>query len=216
MDEMRGLWSALSRGERDALAALGVRRRIAKGSVVFLEGDVAHDALPIRRGVVKVHDVARRARDRARRAGADDIVGELAPSINSPRSAARRRCRTWVVAIPSAVFVDFLERRGALPRAAGDGGAETTAVRPSSAPSMRLAHVRASSMAQRWGTVEGADILVHSPVSETDLAGWTGLSREAVVKSLRALRHLGWIENQGRDIRVHDLPSLQQRGSLTL
>ena len=27
---------------------------------------------------------------------------------------------------------------------------------------------------------------------------------------------LGWIENQGRDIRVHDLTSLQQRGSLTL
>ena len=46
---------------------------------------------------------------------------------------------------------------------------------------------------------------------------WGGvLSREAIVKSLRALRHLGWIENQGRDIRVHDLPSLQQRGSLTL
>ena len=40
------------------------------------------------------------------------------------------------------------------------------------------------------------------PLSQEELAGWTGSSREAVTKALRTLRELGWIETGRREISV--------------
>ena len=39
----------------------------------------------------------------------------------------------------------------------------------------------------------------------------TGLSREAVVKALRALRRLGWIDNRGRTIVIRNPERVRQR-----
>jgi CRP-like cAMP-binding protein len=67
-------------------------------------------------------------------------------------------------------------------------------------------------IAERQG--EAADrgtVVVRSPISQTDLAAWTGLSREAVVKALRALRRLGWIEGQGRTITISEPGQLRHR-----
>jgi CRP-like cAMP-binding protein len=49
------------------------------------------------------------------------------------------------------------------------------------------------------------------PMSQSDLAAWAGLSREAVVKALRTLRALGWIESRGRDIVLLDVNAILQR-----
>ena len=51
------------------------------------------------------------------------------------------------------------------------------------------------------------------PLSQEELAGWAGASREAVVKALRQLRNRGWIETGRREIRVLDLPALVRRSS---
>ena len=40
----------------------------------------------------------------------------------------------------------------------------------------------------------------------------TGLSREAVVKGLRSLRALGWIDLQARELTVLDDDAMRQRG----
>jgi CRP-like cAMP-binding protein len=222
--EAPGLWSALSTDERESLAGLGARRRVAKGSIVFLEGDDAHDALLIKRGDVKVtmtsldgHEVVLAV------LGADDIVGELAPLDGQPRSAnAVALTDVEVVAIPAGAFVDFLERHPKAMRALL--GLVTGRLRDTTRRQVEFGTVdalgrtcaRLVELAQRWGVADGHDIVVRSPVSQSDLAAWTGLSREAVVKALRALRQLGWIDNHGREIRVHDLRSLQHRGSITL
>lgn len=46
---------------------------------------------------------------------------------------------------------------------------------------------------------------------QNDLAGWSGQSREAVVKAFRALRPLGWIDVDGKHIILHDLAALTTR-----
>ena len=48
------------------------------------------------------------------------------------------------------------------------------------------------------------------PISQEELAGWTGASREAVTKALRTLRDLGWIETGRRSISVRDSEALRR------
>jgi CRP/FNR family cyclic AMP-dependent transcriptional regulator len=51
------------------------------------------------------------------------------------------------------------------------------------------------------------------PLTQQELADWTSLSREAVVKALQAFRELGWIETARRRIVVRDLDALRERAS---
>jgi CRP-like cAMP-binding protein len=51
------------------------------------------------------------------------------------------------------------------------------------------------------------------PLSQDELAGWTGASREAVAKALHALRSLGWVDTARRRITVLDLEALRRRSS---
>jgi CRP-like cAMP-binding protein len=53
--------------------------------------------------------------------------------------------------------------------------------------------------------------VVDAPVTQSELAAWSGLSREAVVKGLRALRRLGWIEVDGRRLVVLDPAAVSER-----
>ncbi|RAY14439.1 Crp/Fnr family transcriptional regulator [Actinomadura craniellae] len=47
-------------------------------------------------------------------------------------------------------------------------------------------------------------------ISQEELAGWVGASREAVSKALRTLRAHGWIETGRRSLIVHDLQALRR------
>ena len=51
------------------------------------------------------------------------------------------------------------------------------------------------------------------PISQEELAGWTGCSRDSVVKALHAMRELGWIETERRRIVVLDLDALRRRAA---
>src|SRR4051794_8144421 len=48
------------------------------------------------------------------------------------------------------------------------------------------------------------------PLTQEELAGWTGSSRESVTKALRTLRELGWIETGRRTIAVRDRDALRR------
>jgi CRP/FNR family transcriptional regulator, cyclic AMP receptor protein len=65
-------------------------------------------------------------------------------------------------------------------------------------------------MVDRFGDQKG-DPTVHLPIAQHDIAKLTGLSREAVVKALRRLRELGWVESSGRTFVIRDLPAVRDR-----
>jgi CRP-like cAMP-binding protein len=50
-------------------------------------------------------------------------------------------------------------------------------------------------------------------ITQEDLAAWTGASREAVIRALRTLRELGWIETRRRGITLLDVEALRGRGA---
>jgi CRP/FNR family cyclic AMP-dependent transcriptional regulator len=69
-------------------------------------------------------------------------------------------------------------------------------------------------LAEQFGIV-GSDgrIRIDVPITQEDLAGWTGSSREAVGKALHNLRGRGWIVTGRRAITVVDLDGLRSRAT---
>jgi biotin operon repressor len=51
------------------------------------------------------------------------------------------------------------------------------------------------------------------PISQEELGGWTGASREAVAKALHTLRGLGWVTTERRRITVLDIEALRDRST---
>jgi CRP-like cAMP-binding protein len=56
-------------------------------------------------------------------------------------------------------------------------------------------------------------LLIDLPITQNDLAGWTGSSKESVAKALKALRGRGWIITARRRITIVDLKGLRTRAS---
>jgi len=54
---------------------------------------------------------------------------------------------------------------------------------------------------------------VTSPLSQEDLAAWTGASRAGVADVLRAMRELGWLQTDRRTIVVRDTDALRARAA---
>jgi CRP/FNR family cyclic AMP-dependent transcriptional regulator len=211
----------LSPAVRAELERLGGRRSFAAGETLFLEGDPAGEVLVLLSGEVKISVVSVDGRDvilDVLEPGC--LIGELSAIDGEPRSATvAALAGVEVLAVAAGPFNEFLDRhpdvlrqlllevihrlrvrvRHQLEFGAGDALGRVCA--------------RLAEFADRYGQDEAGVTALSSPVSQTDLAAWTGLSREAVVKALRALRQLGWIENRGRKIVIRDLEGLRERAT---
>jgi CRP-like cAMP-binding protein len=68
---------------------------------------------------------------------------------------------------------------------------------------------RLCELAERFGTQEDGGIEIALPLTQEELAGWCGASREAVAKALATTRKLGWIETGRRTILITDIEALR-------
>lgn len=218
-DRPFGFLARLAEGERRTLEAMGRRRRYARGQIVFHEGDPSDRAVVILRGRVKVSCLTEEGREvllGVRAPG--DLLGELSVLDGEPRSATATALEQLdVLLVPADGFRGFLE---AHPRATM-AVLETVAGRLRDADRKRIEFAaldtvgrvarRLVEMAGEFGRMEAEGVRIALPLSQQELAGWTGASREAVSKALGALRSRGWIETYRRGITVHDLDALRRR-----
>lgn len=207
----------------DALAAAGRRRSYPRGSLVFAEGDEAHEVFVVRSGSMKVFVTAADGRQVVIDVfdpGA--LVGELATAPGARRSATAVALGPLdLVAIPVSEFrrivhdhdgaaLALVELLGRRLRAAAHRHVELGA-----ADAVARVCARLDDLATRYGRIDtSGNVLVDSPITQLDIAQWAGLSREAVVKALRALRSLGWIDIRSRTIVVRDRAALRRRAAL--
>lgn len=205
----------------DELTGLGTRRRYPAGAVLFIEGDTAHEAMVLLSGDLKVMVASADGRDVVLDVfSAGTLVGEWSVIDGNPRSATViALAEVEVLTIGADRFRDFLDRH---PEVRSSVLVETIGrlrqqvrhhLEFGTGDALGRVCARLVEMAERYGRSEGATVVIHSPLTQADLAAWTGLSREAVVKALRALRRLGWIENQGADITIHDLEQIRRRAT---
>ena len=66
-------------------------------------------------------------------------------------------------------------------------------------------------LVERFGEEsDDGSVRITLPITQEELAGWAGASREATAKALHELRDLGLIETARRDITVRDLAGLER------
>jgi CRP-like cAMP-binding protein len=204
------------------LTDVGRRRHYPRGSLVFAEGDDAHEVLLVIRGTVKVLVTARDGRQVViEMSDAGELLGELAALDGARRTASAVAVTpVEVVTVPVAEFRTILREVPGAAEAMIDvlaarlRAAAGRHVELGAADAVARVCSRLDEMADRYGVFDAAGRLrLDTPITQLDLAQWAGLSREAVVKALRSLRNVGWITNRGRDIVILDRAAITQRAT---
>lgn len=210
---------ALTPDERRALLQLGRRRRFRRGAVLFREGERSDGVFLVLEGRVKVSyftDAGREIVLSVR--GPGDLLGELSTLDGEPRSASGIAMGTVeAVLVPAEAFLAFLEAHPrvslALLRMLSRRLREATRRRIEYGAYDTLGRVarRLVELAREGTLPAGTEIEIPLRLSQEELAGWVGASREAVSKALRVLRRRGWVATHRRGVVILDLEALRRR-----
>jgi CRP/FNR family transcriptional regulator, cyclic AMP receptor protein len=210
--------ASLTDEERSALRAAGRVRRFTKGEAIFHEGDDPGGVVAVLTGTVKVSVIGVGGREVVLRfPGPGELVGELAAIGDRPRTATVTAVDdVEAIAVRATDFRRFvLEHPRVAPLvfehvaallAEADRQRIDFATRDVTA---RIAG-RLIELAETVGEPEpGAGVRITLPLSQEELAAWSGASREAVARSLHLLRELGWIETRRREIKVLNIDAMR-------
>jgi CRP-like cAMP-binding protein len=203
-------------GFAQAFARNAVLRRFARGQALMHQGQVADRVLLVQSGRVKITSISVTGREVVLAfRGPGDLVGELSALDGSPRSAtivavepvetlalAREDFLSLVASDPS---ISLLLLR-ALSRRLRDADAKR--IEFASFDTMGRVAVRLVELCERFGEHDGEAVRIELPLSQEELAGWTGASIESVARALQTMRTLGWIETGRRRVRVLDLEAM--------
>ena len=202
-----------------ALRALGQRRRVRKGTGLFHEGDRSDRVLVVVSGRVKVSNLRPDGgEDVVAIVGPGELLGELAAIDGEPHSCSATAVEAVeVISIPAEAFNAFAAERPdvalgllrAVTRRLRD--ADRKRVEFGTHDTLGRVARRLVELADRYGENDRDGVRITLPLSQEELAGWTGSSREAVVKALRTMRARGWIRTARREIRILDRDALEHR-----
>jgi len=204
--------------ETRALQARGVTRSFRRGAVMLREGEEPTRVLVLTEGRAKAVTFTEDGKEVVLGfMGPGELVGEVAAIETRPRSATVVALEPLTaLALAASDFWALLEQH---PRI-------WVVVHRIVIRRLRLADVqrkefsgsniigrvsrRLVELSDQHGREEEDGVTITLPLSQEELAGWTGASREAVTKALRTLRDLGWIDTGRRSISVRDREALRR------
>ena len=212
---------ALESGTVALLREKGRSRRFRTGATLFHEEDHSDWIGLVLKGRVKISCYGADGRERlVAVVGPGELLGELAAIDGEPRSATATALEPIDVAVlTSDEFVALLERNpgatlGILRSVIGRlRDSDKRRVEFGALDTVGRVGRLIIELAERYGEEADGAVRIRLPITQEELAGWAGASREAVVKALHQLRARGWIETGRREIRVLDLPALARRSS---
>jgi CRP/FNR family transcriptional regulator, cyclic AMP receptor protein len=209
---------ALTPEEAADLRASGRERHYDAGVALFHEGDDAGSVIVLLAGRAKLtvplssdREVIIAVR------GPGDLLGELAALVDAPRSATVATIEPVDALIVSgSAFAAFLDRNARVGLVILRLVAERLLYADLQQAQFathdvvgRVAH-RLVELTDRFGVETGDGIVLDVPLSQEELAGWTGASREAVNKALQVLRSLHMIQTGRRRLTVLDADGLRR------
>ncbi len=211
----------LDQAEREALYSLGIRRTFPRGALLMFEQEPGERVMILLAGRVKISRVADDGREvlvGIRDPG--DVLGELAFVDDHPRIASATALEeVEAVVMPASTFRVHLE---STPRVAVallevvTRRVRDATVKLSQAGTSdvigRLA-ARIVELAERYGSASDDGVVIALPLSQEELAAWTGASRAGVAHALQTLRTLGWVQTARGSMVVRDLDALKARAA---
>jgi len=219
-ESVGGWFSRLPEADRAVLEAKGTARRYQAGTTLFHEGDLSDWVILLKRGRAKVSMTTRDGKEVVLAVcPPGELLGELSAIDSAPRSAT-----TTALDVVDARIVsgeDFRAFLAASPQASLSL-LRSVAGRLRHADRCRMEFVALDSigrvasqlveLAERFGVPAGGGTTqIDLALTQGDLAGLTGASREAVGKALHLFRRHGWIATGRRSLTVIDLDSLRSR-----
>jgi len=209
----------LTEEQRDGLAALGRPVSFPAGQTIFWEGQPSHSALLIQQGNLKVTKTGPDGMEiiLAIR-GAVELMGEEGVLMAEPRSATVTPI-TEVKGLDIAGddLMAFVDEHGLWPplyRAAVRRGRQSD-------ERLRLGRLDVKSRLARWLLELAKDVgeeadegwVIETTLSQQDIAGRIGSSRDAVAIELGKFRRSGWLTTGRRRMVLHDLEALRRVSS---
>ena len=208
----------LDSAQERALYDRAVTRRFRRGAILLREGEQPTRVLVLTEGRAKAVTFTDDGKEVVLGfMGPGELLGEVATIEGTPRSASVVALEpVTALALAAADFWALLDAHpeiwvvvhriviGRLRMA------DLQRKEFSSSNTLGRVSRRLVELCDRHGREEPDGVTITLPLSQEELAGWTGASREAVAKSLRTLRDLGWIETGRRSISVRDREALRR------
>ena len=221
MDPAIGFLGALTPEQGRSLKARAIPRRFRKGQAVFHEGGSSDRVVVLLSGRVKVSTMTEDGKEIVLAfRGPGDLLGELSAIDGQPRSASVEAIEpVEALAVATADFKAFLVEQPELSlmlleilgRRLRD--ADRKRVEYGAHDTVGRVATRLLELAEEYGEEDSRGIRIGLPLSQEELAGWTGASREAVSKALQTLRGAGWVVTERRRIIVCDPEALRRRSA---
>lgn len=210
----------LTEADREGLERIGRRWQAERGDVLLARGDTSEHVLVLLSGRVKVVvPTSSGAESVLTFRGPGSLLGDLALVDKSPRSANVVAVEpVELITIAASAFRGYLDKH---PNVALAMLASLSAkLRESDrrlteflgADTLGRICARLVELCETQGDADAhGPVQINLPITQEELAGWTGSSLESTAKALRSLRSLGWIATGRRTIEVRDLAALRGR-----
>jgi CRP/FNR family cyclic AMP-dependent transcriptional regulator len=210
----------LGEDDRAELERIGHRQSADRPDVLLARGDAADRVLVLTAGRVKVTVPTSAGADAVLTfRGPGALLGEQALVDRQPRSAnviAVEPVELLVVA--ASIFRGYLARHPNVALAmlamlsARLRDSDRRLAEFAAADTLGRVSARLVELCDVHGDPgDAGSVRITLPITQEDLAGWTGSSLEATAKALRAMRSLGWITTGRRALEVHDLEAVRRR-----
>jgi CRP/FNR family cyclic AMP-dependent transcriptional regulator len=218
--------AAIFRGvEPDAVAAFPKQMHpidFRRGHVIFTEGDPGHGMYIILAGKVKIGRYSPDGRENLLRIlGPADMFGELSIFDPGPRtsnatavtevravSIDRETLRAWIAERPAVAeqLLAVMARR--LRHTSSDITDHSFTDVPGRVAKQLL------QLAQRFGVQEHGGLRVTHDLTQEEIAGLIGSSRETVSRALAVFARRGWIRVEGKSVVITDADRLARRANV--
>ncbi len=207
------LFEGFDQAELERLAAAAEPRTLRRNDAVFAEDDVAGELFVVRSGriVISIASVDGRESVMALMEPGD-LFGEMGLFVEGTARTASARAleQSEIVAVPYPLLLDRLQQRPELL-----WGVVRLLARRLRATDVALADSMfldvTGRTAKRLLELAGDADEFALPVTQEELAGMVGASRERVNKALAAFVRLGWLEQSDRRYRITDREQLTRR-----
>ncbi len=210
---------AVSAETVEAISQLGRRRLFHRGTSLMTQGQTPHRTLVLLSGRVKVAFHTDDGREVLFDiSGPGELIGAMCVIDGAPTDATATAVDDVEALVIDAVkferyVMKDIEATRSLMQTLARHLRKATQDRAALAMNDALGRVclRLVELADRYGERTEGRIRITLPLSQQELAAWTGTSREATSKALHALRRRACIETRRREIHILDISELRQR-----